>query len=185
VAAATGKFFGQAMTAGDIYTIAGNGQFGYSCDGATGADAVISYPAGLAFDHAGNLLIADTGNWTLRVVAVRSGTFYGQPMTGGHIYTLAGNGSRGTRGNGGPASAARLEAPEGVTVDPAGNLVVAEDQSIFVIAQASGTFYGQVMTSAWRCRPPVRSTWRHRPGSAGSAASSRLSRFSFRGRSGY
>ena len=44
-------------------------------------------------DGAGNLLIADTDNNRVRVVAASTGTFYGQAMTAGDIYTVAGNGS--------------------------------------------------------------------------------------------
>jgi NHL repeat len=51
---------------------------------------------GVAVDHAGNLLIADYGNNRVRVVAERTGTFYGKPMTAGDIYTVAGHGPHGT-----------------------------------------------------------------------------------------
>lgn len=44
----------------------------------------------------------------MRVVAVRTGTFYGQAMTAGDIYTVAGTGSSGPLGDGGPATAAQL-----------------------------------------------------------------------------
>ena len=43
--------------------------------------------------QSGNLVIADAGNGRVRVVAVRTGTFYGQPMTAGNIYTVAGGGT--------------------------------------------------------------------------------------------
>ncbi len=111
VPAASARFFGEAMTAGHIYTIAGDGKAGYKGDGGDGASAEISYPGGLAFDQAGNVLIADPVNFAVRVVAVRSGTFYGRTMTGGHIYTIAGDGTKGSSGNGGLATLATLNGP--------------------------------------------------------------------------
>jgi sugar lactone lactonase YvrE len=125
VAASTGTFYGQNMTAGDIYTIAGNGTGLYSGDGSPATAAGI-FPSGLVFDAAGNLLIADTFNYRIRVVAASAGTFYGQSMTGGDIYTIAGDGVRGTAGDGGPATAAELDGPEGVAVNAAGNVLIAD-----------------------------------------------------------
>ena len=62
----------------------------------------------MAVDGAGNLVIADSDNDRVRVVAASTGTFYGQAMTAGDIYTVAGNGSGST---GSPATAARPPAP--------------------------------------------------------------------------
>ncbi len=56
-------------------------------------------------DAAGNLVLADTGNNRIRVVAGVTGTFYGQQMTAGDIYTVAGTGTAGYTGDGGPAAA--------------------------------------------------------------------------------
>ena len=74
----------------------------------------------------GNLLIADSGNSRIRVVAATTGTFYGQAMTKGDIYTVAGNGTQGYSGDGGPATGAELDQPFGVGVDAAGNLLVTD-----------------------------------------------------------
>jgi hypothetical protein len=60
------------------------------------------------------------------VVAVRTGRFYGQAMTAGDIYTVAGNGNVNFSGDGGPATKAGLAGPDGVAVDRAGNLVIAD-----------------------------------------------------------
>jgi NHL repeat len=148
VAARAGRFYGQAMKAGHIYTIAGTGSSGYSGDGGPGTSAELSGPNGVTADQDGNAVVADTGNSRLRVVAARSGTFYGQAMTAGDIYTIAGDGERNLTGDGGPAAAAELRLPGGLTTDSAGNLVVADtgNQRIRVIAAQSGTFYGRTMT---------------------------------------
>jgi hypothetical protein len=149
VAAASGTFYGQAMTAGDIYTLAGNGKPGYAGDGGPATAAELNAPQGVAVDGAGNVVIADSGNQRVRVVAAASGTFYGQAMTAGDIYTLAGNGKPGFSGDGGPATAAELNGPGGVAADGAGNVVIADsgNQRVRVVAAASGTFYGQAMTA--------------------------------------
>jgi trimeric autotransporter adhesin len=149
VAARSGTFYGQAMTAGDIYTVAGNGSLGYAGDGGPAAKAELNFPDGVAVDPDGNLAIADSGNNRIRLVAARSGTFYGQAMTAGDIYTVAGDGSSGLAGNTGPATAASLNFPEGVTFDSAGNLVIADNANhrVRVVAAQSGTFYGQAMTA--------------------------------------
>jgi hypothetical protein len=60
------------------------------------------------------------------MVPARSGTFYGVPMTAGDIYTVAGNGTPGFSGDGGPAASAEVDQPFGVGVNTAGNLLVAD-----------------------------------------------------------
>jgi hypothetical protein len=149
VAAATGTFFGQQMFGGDIYTIAGNGSPGFGGDGGPATAAEITAPEGLAVDAAGNVLITDTDNQRIRVVAASNGTFYGQAMTAGDIYTIAGDGATGFAGDGGPAASAELFDPSGVAVDPAGNVVIGDtiNDRVRVVAGRTGTFYGQAMTA--------------------------------------
>ena len=149
VAGGTGTFYGQPMTAGDVYTIAGTGTLGFAGDGGPATGAEHSQPAGAAVDASGNLVIADTNNQRIRVVASSTGMFYGQLMTAGDIYTVAGDGSTGDTGDGGPATGASLDGPAGVAVDAAGNLVVANsgDGVIRVVAENTGKFYGQAMTT--------------------------------------
>jgi trimeric autotransporter adhesin len=149
VAAKTGMFYGQAMTAGDIYTVAGDGTAGFSGDGGPATSAELYFPRGVAVDAAGNLLIADEGNARVRVVAASTGTFYGQAMTAGDIYTIAGTGKAGFSGDGGPATSADLDGPVGMAFDAAGNLVIAEvgNDRVRVVAAKTGTFYGQAMTA--------------------------------------
>ena len=147
VAHSTGTFFGQAMTAGDIYTVAGNGTLGFSGDGGPGTAAELFVPYAVAVDRAGNLVITDTGNNRVRVVAAKTGWFYGQPMTTGDIYTIAGTGIAGFSGDGGRATKAQLDSPEGLTFDHAGNLLVADGGRVRVVARTTGTFYGQPMTA--------------------------------------
>jgi hypothetical protein len=149
VAARTGTFFGQAMTAGDIYTVAGNGKVGFAGDGGPATGAKLGKPEGSAMDGAGNLVIADTNNNRIRVVAGGTGTFYGQAMTAGDIYTVAGDGTMGYSGDAGPATGAAMDLPQDVTVDGAGNLVIADtgNAAIRVVAAGTGRFYGRHMVA--------------------------------------
>jgi trimeric autotransporter adhesin len=149
VAATSGTFYGVAMTAGDIYSVAGNGTGGFTGDGAAATRAELQDPTGASVDGAGNLVIADTNNGRVRVVAAKAGTYYGQAMKAGDIYTVAGNGSFQYSGDGGPATSAGLFAPEGVAVDSAGNLLIADKQSgrVRVVTASGGTFYGIAMTA--------------------------------------
>ena len=91
VAAKTGTFYGQAMTAGHIYTVAGGGTGG---DRGPATQGFADTPSDVTMDATGNLVIADTLHARIRVVAVTSGTFYGQKMKAGNIYAIAGTGGR-------------------------------------------------------------------------------------------
>ncbi len=223
VAASSGTFYGQPMTQGDIYTVAGTGTGGYSGDGGVATSAELYYPSGVtvdaagnvliadavndrirvvaasigyvlrpvhdaratstpspapgpratpvtagrpprpklqplgvAVDASGNVLIADSENDRVRVVAATSGTFYGQSMTQGDIYTIAGTGTQGYSGDGGAATSAELYYPEGVAVDASANILISDGgnqrirevaaygtQTItFTSTQPSGAFYG-------------------------------------------
>ncbi len=139
------------MTSGDIYTVAGDGLRGFSGDGGPATSAGLYSPAGVALDRAGNLLIACQGDSRIRVVATTTGTFYGRQMTAGVIYTVAGNGTAGFSGDGGPATSAELISPSAVTVDSAGNLLITglndpsatilpDDLGARVVAASTGTF---------------------------------------------
>jgi DNA-binding beta-propeller fold protein YncE len=144
------------MTVGDIYTVAGDGGNGYSGNTGPATLAELSDPAAVAVDAVGNLVVADTNinlrsvPGRIRVVASSSGTFYGQAMTAGHIYSVAGSDARHTTDSGGPAMTAAINYPRGLAVDPSGNLIIAEPDagsSIWVVAAHTGTFFGQAMTA--------------------------------------
>jgi sugar lactone lactonase YvrE len=102
---------------GIITTVAGTGVGGYSGDGGPATNAKITEPMGLVLDASGSIYFADWGNVRIRKVAVSSGD----------ISTVAGNGSEGYSGDGGPATAAQLYYPYGVAVDAAGNIYIADD----------------------------------------------------------
>ncbi len=127
VATRSGIFYGRHMTAGDIYTIAGNGNTGYAGDGGPARKATLSDPEAVAIDGAGNVVIADTANSVIRMVTVRSGTFYGKKMTASRIYAIAGTGRvYGYAGDGGPAARALLSFPGWLAIGRAGNILIGD-----------------------------------------------------------
>jgi sugar lactone lactonase YvrE len=101
--------------AGNITTVAGNGTGGYSGDGGPATSVELDYPKGVAVDGSGSLYIADTSNNRIRKVS-----------PAGNITTAAGNGTGGYAGDGGPATSAELNYPEGVAMDASGNLYIAD-----------------------------------------------------------
>jgi len=105
------------VTNGVITTVAGNGSFGGYGNGNGGAatSAALGFVAGLALDASGNLFIADRGTHSIRKVSSQ-----------GVISTVAGNGSFGYSGDGGPALSAALNDPAGIAVDSIGNLYIAD-----------------------------------------------------------
>jgi uncharacterized protein (TIGR03437 family) len=105
----------QSIPVFTISTVAGNGTAGYSGDGGQALSAEVNNPHGIAVDAAGNLYIADKLNSRVRKVA-----------PDGIITTFAGTGVAGYAGDGGPAAAALLTAPERVSLDAAGNLYIAD-----------------------------------------------------------
>jgi sugar lactone lactonase YvrE len=102
-------------TAGMINSITLNGAAGFSGDGDSSVYAQVNGPAGLKVDSAGNLYFADLYNWRIRMI-----------NDSGIISTLAGNGSEGFSGDGGPALSAKLNYPEGVAIDHNGNMYIAD-----------------------------------------------------------
>jgi sugar lactone lactonase YvrE len=104
------------ISTGIITTVAGNGTEGYTGDGGQATSAELHNPTGIALDSGGNLYIVDSANNVVRKVTVATGI----------ITTLAGDGSAGYSGDGGPATAAEMNAPFGLALDSAGNVYVAD-----------------------------------------------------------
>ncbi len=107
-----------------VNTVAGNGfgagtlSGGYSGDGGSAVGAEITQPTSVAFDHAGNMYVVDYFNAVVRKI-----------NTAGVISTFAGNGLLGYSGDGGPATAAKLDYPTIVTADAAGNIYIADNSN--------------------------------------------------------
>ena len=99
---------------GVIATLAGDGELRFGGDNGPAGGAQLYEPYGVAVDSAGNVYIADTLNNRVRKVS------------NGIITTVAGDGTPGFSGDGGPATSAQLSTPIGLAVDSAGNLYIAD-----------------------------------------------------------
>ena len=112
------------LATGIIQTFAGadsNHQHepGYSGDGGPAANATLNGPMGLTYDGAGHLTIADSGNHVLRQI----------DLTTNIITTIAGNHTSGFGGDGASPTAAMLYSPSSAAYDPAGNLIIADEEN--------------------------------------------------------
>jgi uncharacterized protein (TIGR03437 family) len=120
------------LAGGTVSTYAGNGLFSRSGDGNAAAAAQLNTPLGVAVDTV-SMYVADTANNTVRRVA------------SGVITNVAGTGAAGSSGDGNPATGAQLNGPQGLAVDSAGNLYIADTQNNRVRKVANGvitTFAG-------------------------------------------
>ena len=154
---------GMSLTPGDVYLAAGDGSSGYSGDSGPGPQAEMDWPFGATFDSHGNLYVSDVLNGAIRLVAATTSNPL-LPATGlvqGDIYTVAGNGTQGYLGDGGPAVDAEIdqgidspgdETPKygGVALDSSGNLYIpdASNQVIRMVGTRSSSplACGQALT---------------------------------------
>ncbi len=108
-----------SATTGLITTIAGTGTQGYSGDAGPATSATIDSPTGFAIDAANNLYLADTHNHRIRRIDAATGI----------ITTIAGTGAPGFSGDTAAATTATLALPHGLTIDPNGNLYLADTEN--------------------------------------------------------
>ena len=99
-----------------IITVAGNGSYGPSGDGALATNTTLYNPSGVAVDAIGNVYFSDQNNHRIRKVGAN-----------GIIKTVAGNGTAGFSGDGGSATNASLYLPSGVALDASGNLYFSDE----------------------------------------------------------
>src|SRR5690242_16784192 len=106
-----------ASSGGTMSTVVGNGfgVQGSGGDGGPATSAILDTPTAILLDGSGNLYIADTLNNRVRKVG-----------TDGNINTVAGNGQSNSTGDGGAATSAAINSPEGIALDRSGNLYVAD-----------------------------------------------------------
>jgi sugar lactone lactonase YvrE len=116
------------VSAGTISTIAGTGVAGFSGDGGAATSAMLAGPSAIAVDSKGNIYIADTDNHRIREII---GTI---------INTVAGDGEQFYSGDGGQATAAGLDSPDGVAVDATFNIYIGDthNQRVRLVTIATG-----------------------------------------------
>jgi len=167
LADAVGSRIRKVTTAGIISTVAGNGtkcdKSGVCGDGGAATSANLNLPESVAIDGNGIIYIADTTDDRIRAVNTTSATVViaGVSIPSGDIATIAGNGtacpsSQNACGDGGVATSAMLNLPNGVAVDGAGDIFIADtkDQRIREVAAGQSnitTFAGNGLP----CTNPV------------------------------
>lgn len=108
--------------------IADSGSAGFSGDGSSALQAQLNSPQRLFVDPSGNLFVADTGNHRIRRIS----------PSGDRIDTVAGNGLSDFSGDGNLATEASLPRPTAIAIDSAGNIIVANDTSVFRVDKITG-----------------------------------------------
>jgi hypothetical protein len=145
--------YGIAMTAGDLYTVAGDRVCGTTGQGGPVARAELWNPAAVAVDAAGDLLVADAGDQSVLVAPSRSGTYWGTPVAAGSIAVVVGGTggygqylADGLAANGGTAE---LNDPLGLAVGsgPTGALFVTDGfmHAVRVVPAADGSLFGRAV----------------------------------------
>jgi sugar lactone lactonase YvrE len=144
----------EVSASGTISTIAGNGQAGSSGDGGPATSAEFYSPRGIALDTSGNLYIADFSANRVRAVNRQPSaiTIAGVTIQPGDIATVAGNGTAGYLGDGGPASQAELNGPSKLVIDYLGNLYIADYYNNLIRKVTLPT--GTIATAAGSGTPP-------------------------------
>jgi DNA-binding beta-propeller fold protein YncE len=104
---------------GKIWTLAGDGQKGFTGDGGDARPARLNGPKHLCVDREGSILIADTENHVIRKFIPR----------GRQIVRIAGTGAKGSKGVGGSPLEAELSQPHGVSVDSTGAIYIADSSN--------------------------------------------------------
>jgi streptogramin lyase len=104
------------LKTGALTTVAGSGKKGYSGDGGPATKADLNEPYEVRFDKAGNMLFVEMQNQLVRRVDAKTGV----------ISTVAGTGTKGFGGDGGPATNAQFSSPHSIALDSADNIYIAD-----------------------------------------------------------
>jgi polygalacturonase/sugar lactone lactonase YvrE len=124
------EVFKVSASTGLLYLVAGTGSAGSSGDGGPAASGQVNAPRGVWADTVGNVYIADTSNNKIRVVDIA-----------GNIHTFAGTGTAASSGDGGLATSATINNPQGVMTDVNLNVYIADSSGgkIRVVCVTCGT----------------------------------------------
>lgn len=149
---ATSRYDGQQVTAGDMYTVAGDGVCGSAHRGDTAVNAQVWDPVAVAVDPEGDLFIADNGDQSVLEVPDRSGTYYGTPIGAGDLQAIVGMGMYGPYlidGLSASSVASEVNDPEGLAVSPDGTLFLTDGDMhcIRVVPMTTTSVFGRTMTA--------------------------------------
>jgi RHS repeat-associated protein len=139
-------------TSGTMSTVAGSssGTCGLGSDGVSATSSDLNGPEGVLLDAAGDIYVADTLNDRMQEVFASGGQSFGQSMTAGDVYTIAGSssGTSGHSGDGGKATSALLYYPVNMGIDGTGNFYIADwgNNRIQEVPVKTATIRGQSMT---------------------------------------
>ena len=129
---------------GSFSTVAGSGTHGFGGDNGPATEASLRFPSGVAVAADGTTYIADAGNNRIRKVD-----------PDGTITTVAGDGTRGSTGDGGPAVEASLSNPRQIALGPEGNLYIADSGNSLVRRVDAGGIITSFVGSTFRQPPPT------------------------------
>lgn len=136
----------EVTPAGHVFAVAGDGIAGYTGDGNLAAFAELNQPTGVAVDAQGNLYIADSANNVIRRVDARTGII--TTVAGDFAADQANDGLGGFSGDGGPATSAQLNDPQGIAIDGAGDLFIADTFNNAIREVTPGGIISTVVNSA-------------------------------------
>ncbi len=148
IPATTGTHYGQSMTAGDIYVIAGDPSGTQPADGLSPTSIKFSSVNDVIVDGSGNIYMADANDDVIGFIPASNGTYYGQSMTAGDFYVVAGT----VTATGSPtvntlATSTDLNFPDAIALGSNGLYITGNDEEVNFVPFASGTYYGQSMTA--------------------------------------
>ena len=143
--------FGVAMTAGDLYTVAGTRVCGTMGQGGPLVSAELWNPVAVAVDRSGDLLVADRGDQSVLIAPTHTGTYWGTPVAAGDIaVVVGGTGSYGpylADGLAATGPTAELNDPLGLAVGPTGALFVTDGfmHAVRIVPSVDGSSFGRSM----------------------------------------
>jgi len=129
---------------GYLYAIAGGGRDAATAEGTNGTATVLDQPSGVTIDSSGNVLIADTDDLAIEILAGSAtdpsySLGSGADWTPGDLYVIAGGGANEPSASGTPSGESELDSPTAVAVDASGNVLVADgsDDGVDLMAESA------------------------------------------------
>ena len=150
-----GYYFGEDMSANFIYTIAGNGIYGFNGDNQLAKNAQLSAILAICLDRTGNVYFSDYFNHKIRFIPINNGRYFDRDMSANFIYTIAGTGGDTLAGTGGfngdnqLATNAQVNRPPALCIDSIGNVYISDtvNAKLRFIPIIKGNYFGRDMSA--------------------------------------